>query len=1281
MKKLLLSIFTITTFFQLGYSQKTYVPDDNFEAYLEANGMGDGINSNDSVTTANISGITNLNVNNQNISDLTGLEAFTSLTGLNCGGNPQLTYLDVSQNYALVSILSRSSGLININFGTISNIKSLDLLNNQLTSLDLTSLVQLEGTYFRDNQLTSLDVSQNINLKNLKIEKNQISSIDISQNTQLTYLSCWKNQITALDVSQNLLLETISAEGNQISSLDVTMLDSLNSLYCGGNLLTSMDVTQNPLLETLICGSNQLTALDVSQNPLLSYLICNESQLSSLNISQNPLITYLRCNGNQITNLDVTQNPLLETLRCDNNQLTALDVSQNPLLSFLRCPYNQIPTLDVTMLDSLTLLYCAGNLLASLDVTQNSLLKHLKCGSNQLPTLNVTQNPVLEYLTCGYNPLTSLDVTQNINLKVLGISSSQISNIDVTQNTLLYNFGASGALLSSIDISQNLLLESLQVQGNLLTSLDISNNNLIEYLRCDGNQLNSLNVSQNPLISYLTCNGNLLSYLNVKNGNNTNFTHLRANGNSNLYCVTVDDSNYSDTAWLNPLNTNFNFDTIVSFSNNCNPTTGNNNNVAIDCSLLTLSASNDTICSGASVVLGSNYSSINVTPTVLEVPNEYPTIQAAIDSASDYDTVYVHSGIYVENIVFNNKSIFLIGQDRNNTIIDGNQTCPVINLTGNSTVESLKIQNAGGVCYGGGIRATGNDSKLVRNCIITNNILSDTASTRGGAILGNNALRISNCVISNNFASSYCGGIYNAGFIQNSIVSNNHLTGIFGVDTIINCISFDNGIGVYNFGPDSTIIKNSTFLRNNEGVKYTNSLGNTIENSIFQENNKNITFWNAGSTSYSTVTTDYSILQGGQTSNGLSNSSYLSTYGDAYWGSNINDTIASFIDSANGNFNLVPGTPGYDQGNPDLNNNGISWANDPQDQDPDGSRMDLGYNSNFTSNDFGIGNSNFSYLWSTGDSSQTTVINPSQSGYYSLNINSGNYNCSDSIFIHVLNSSSYTEIQTTCDSVVWNGSSYDSTGIYIDTLQNYLGCDSVITLDLTVGQPIYVTEIQSDCDSVVWNGTSYLNSGIYTDSLLTIDGCDSIVTLDVDITGANLAFTVTPVSLIAPPFIFPFNNTTPNMGNFDFTWDFGDGTVIPTNNTNITHEYQYNGVYSVKLISEDMVNNCGIDTLAKPNLINCSGGPSLSIAEAFSNLVLYPNPAKYMVNIDYGTEDNFNTHYIEIINNLGQQVFLNTIDASNIQIPVSNFGSKGFYFINIRNENNDIIVTKHLIIN
>ncbi len=66
---------TKTGFININCLQRTYVPDDNFEAYLEthdangnvvavgaSNSMGDGIANNDSVTTANISGVTNLDV-------------------------------------------------------------------------------------------------------------------------------------------------------------------------------------------------------------------------------------------------------------------------------------------------------------------------------------------------------------------------------------------------------------------------------------------------------------------------------------------------------------------------------------------------------------------------------------------------------------------------------------------------------------------------------------------------------------------------------------------------------------------------------------------------------------------------------------------------------------------------------------------------------------------------------------------------------------------------------------------------------------------------------------------------------------------------------------------------------------------------------------------------------------------------------------------------------------------------------------------------------------------
>ncbi len=69
----------------------TFVPDDNFEQALIDLGYDDVLN--DSVLTANISGVTSLNVNDKSISDLTGIEGFTALTDLDCNTN-QLTSLE-----------------------------------------------------------------------------------------------------------------------------------------------------------------------------------------------------------------------------------------------------------------------------------------------------------------------------------------------------------------------------------------------------------------------------------------------------------------------------------------------------------------------------------------------------------------------------------------------------------------------------------------------------------------------------------------------------------------------------------------------------------------------------------------------------------------------------------------------------------------------------------------------------------------------------------------------------------------------------------------------------------------------------------------------------------------------------------------------------------------------------------------------------------------------------------------------------------------------------------
>ncbi|MCW3984911.1 MAG: right-handed parallel beta-helix repeat-containing protein [Candidatus Bathyarchaeota archaeon] len=72
---------------------------------------------------------------------------------------------------------------------------------------------------------------------------------------------------------------------------------------------------------------------------------------------------------------------------------------------------------------------------------------------------------------------------------------------------------------------------------------------------------------------------------------------------------------------------------------------------------------------------------------------KYSSIQEAINSADGGDTIYVSSGTYYENVVVN-KSVSLIGEDKNTTIIDGDQTGTVVRVTeDNVTIKGFTIQS------------------------------------------------------------------------------------------------------------------------------------------------------------------------------------------------------------------------------------------------------------------------------------------------------------------------------------------------------------------------------------------------------------------------------------------------------------------------------------------------------------------------------------------------------------------------------------------------------------
>lgn len=103
----------------------------------------------------------------------------------------------------------------------------------------------------------------------------------------------------------------------------------------------------------------------------------------------------------------------------------------------------------------------------------------------------------------------------------------------------------------------------------------------------------------------------------------------------------------------------------------------------------------------------------------------------------------------------------------------------------------------------------------------------------------------------------------------------------------------------------------------------------------------------------------------------------------------------------------------------------------------------------------------------------------------------------------ILNPQSSSMFVSICqgDTFTYEGGSYTQTGTYIDTLHNYINCDSVVTLHLTVYPTYDTTIIAGICASERYEANNFLadTTGQYVQHLTTIHGCDSIVRLDLTV--------------------------------------------------------------------------------------------------------------------------------------------------------------------------------------
>ena len=144
-------------------------------------------------------------------------------------------------------------------------------------------------------------------------------------------------------------------------------------------------------------------------------------------------------------------------------------------------------------------------------------------------------------------------------------------------------------------------------------------------------------------------------------------------------------------------------------------------------------------------------------------------------------------------------------------------------------------------------------------------------------------------------------------------------------------------------------------------------------------------------------------------------------------------------------------------------------------------------------------------VYTAGTFSGTVDFDPGPGVY---NLTSGG--TSTNIFINKMthcagaNTSSSVNVSN-CSSYTWNCQVLTASGTYTQTLLNAEGCDSIVTMNLTIGSTNQVTVVNAiACDSYTWKGQTLTSSGTYADTLVAANGCDSLVTLELTIKAKSI---------------------------------------------------------------------------------------------------------------------------------------------------------------------------------
>jgi hypothetical protein len=242
-----------------------------------------------------------------------------------------------------------------------------------------------------------------------------------------------------------------------------------------------------------------------------------------------------------------------------------------------------------------------------------------------------------------------------------------------------------------------------------------------------------------------------------------------------------------------------------------------------------------------------------------------------------------------------------------------------------------------------------------------------------------------------------------------------------------------------------------------------------------------------------------------------------------------------------------------------------------------------------------------------------------------------------------------TDVQTACDSYIWiDGNTYasnNSTAAHTIIGGAANGCDSIVSLNLTIFNSSNGTDVQSACNSFTWiDGNIYTSSNNTATHTITnggSNGCDSIVTLDLSLSTVNSDVVDLGYQLIA------------SANGAIYQWIYCDSIAI-VGETNQSFTPSGNEDYALVITENGCTDTSECYTFLTVGLFHNSFGADFKV---------YPNPTSGMLRIDLG--HNYSDIRFNLMNGIGELIFTEKINSSN-QIDLNIEGNSGMYFLEIK---------------